>query len=742
MKRISITSATSAVLTIGLLATFISTFLVFKLDEERRDNEFEKAASLISDDIQTTINLHVASIQQSAATVGIMPSISLSQFSSFAKSVKYYPWSEAMRAISWIPIVPDESRYQFENSAKAEGLENFQITERNDDGQLIRSEQRAQYYPVFYIEPLEGNEPAVGFDLGSNQHRLDALSMSTATQASVATSPIELVQRQGSSLGFLIFSPVYVQNTGVLRGFISGVFDIDALVQNAVINNQSTGIEIALIDESHDPLIPIFIGAIKDGTFQELDSGESVSHESVSDIVLPNRVWKLAIDKKDGAFERSIWLWAFPVVGIIPTLAITLSVFSIERRKNTLALLLESKAETEKIDRIMAEDQARHTAEYSKANAELAAITDDWGRLIETANAPIFGVDINENINVWNRKISDITGFDVDDVIGKHFIETMISERHKQMVLEMMGTALGGEGKDVFEVPVKTKDGRILLIVMNSSSRRDSEGNITGAIGVGNDVTLSLKTERERNKLLDEKTELVRRLLQSQEEERGSISFDLHDGPAQYLAGASMFLESHIELKEKISEDESEKMIVTARGYVKSALQDVQRIMAGLRPSALDDLGFIPGLRESSREVARRTGRDVRFTTSLEDSLEIGTNSEIVLYRIAQEAVNNSVKHTHSGTIIVNLATVEEGAPPKPNASGIVPVNKSDIFLQLTIRDYGRGFDYERLINEPSQQRGMGLVGMRERSALIGAWIGCVSNNRGTTVTVKINLTS
>jgi|GEM_PF-2128314 len=689
MRAFTFNSTTA--MTIGLLATVITSLFVFRLDGDRRVLEFQKMSTEVQTDIQKSLDIYHELIADSAAAIGITSSISRNQFASFVQAIENEHLHPAMRAISWIPIVNDESRDQFENRANSEGLDNFQITQRDTNGQLIRSEERALYYPVFYIEPLEGNEPAIGFDLGSNQHRLDALSMSTATESTVATSPIELVQRQGSSLGFLIFSPVYVQNTGVLRGFVSGVFDIDVLVQSSLLSNQSSDIDIALIDESHDPLIPILNGTIDDGIFEERDLARPVSHESVGEIVLPNRVWKLVIGKSDGAFERSTWLWAVPLLGIITSIAIATSILAIERRR-----------------------------QVSEAfNLELEAVSEDLARLIDTANAPIFGVDINGKINEWNANIAATTGYSRDDVIGRDLVDALIPEENQSQVRAVLEAALVGEQTENYESPVVTSDGRTLQILLNSTTRRNGQGEIIGAVGVGQDVTERVRTEIERNRLFTEKADLIRQLLETQEEERAAIAYDLHDGPAQQLSGASMFIESYIAVKDEIDIVESDSIISKAKDSVGLALEEIQRIMAGLRPSSLDDLGLVQSLRESANEVSRRTGHSIEFITQLDERTRFDETIEIVLYRIAQEAVNNAVKHAGGGRVSVELID-------------------RDGVLVLKVKDSGAGFDVDLMMTS-ADKRGMGLVGMRERAAMIGAGLTVTSRaGDGTLVTVEL----
>ena len=149
------------------------------------------------------------------------------------------------------------------------------------------------------------------------------------------------------------------------------------------------------------------------------------------------------------------------------------------------------------------------------------------------------------------------------------------------------------------------------------------------------------------------------------------------------------------------------------------ALEEIQRIMAGLRPSSLDDLGLVQSLRESANEVSRRTGHSIEFITQLDERTRFDETIEIVLYRIAQEAVNNAVKHAGGGRVSVELID-------------------RDGVLVLKVKDSGAGFDVDLMMTS-ADKRGMGLVGMRERAAMIGAGLTVTSRaGDGTLVTVEL----
>ncbi len=167
-----------------------------------------------------------------------------------------------LRALEWIPKVGGDEREHYERLARADGMRNFVFTERGKDGTLAKAKSRDEYFPVFYVEPLAGNEPAVGYDLASDKARLAALATSRDTGQIVATAPIELVQDKSRQYGTLVFAPVYNRPVNNLRdrqrylvGFTLGVFRINELVTG------STKPDLAELAEIH--LFDITPGAVR-----------------------------------------------------------------------------------------------------------------------------------------------------------------------------------------------------------------------------------------------------------------------------------------------------------------------------------------------------------------------------------------------------------------------------------------------------------------------------------------------
>ena len=120
----------------------------------------------------------------------------------------------------------------------------------------------------------------------------------------------------------------------------------------------------------------------------------------------------------------------------------------------------------------------------------------EYVRLIDTANAPIFGIDVHGNVNVWNKTAAQITEFPNAEVLGHNLVNEFITPDFRSAVQTVLDRALLGEETANFEFPVITKSDRRVEVLLNATSRRDARGNIVGVVGIGQDITARKKMER------------------------------------------------------------------------------------------------------------------------------------------------------------------------------------------------------------------------------------------------------
>ena len=147
--------------------------------------------------------------------------------------------------------------------------------------------------------------------------------------------------------------------------------------------------------------------------------------------------------------------------------------------------------------------------ELAKTRREQQRIADDLTQLIDTANAPIIGIDALGKVNEWNQTVARITGFSKEEAIGQDLVETFITDDYKESVRDVLDRALAGDEASNYEFPLYTKAGQRIEVLLNSTTRRDAEGNVTGVVGVGQDITELAKTRREQQRIADDLTQLI-----------------------------------------------------------------------------------------------------------------------------------------------------------------------------------------------------------------------------------------
>ncbi len=221
---------------------------------------------------------------------------------------------------------------------------------------------------------------------------------------------------------------------------------------------------------------------------------------------------------------------------------------------------------------------------------------------------------------------------------------------------------------------------------------------------------------RQREKQLQE---LVGKLITAQEEERRRVAYEVHDGLTQIAIAAHQHLQAFAEDHPPgsiVEEGELDRAVQLAHRTVGEA----RRIIAGLRPTALDDFGLAVAIGQDL-EALHQDGFGVGFDRDLGEE-RLPTEVETTLYRVAQEALTNARKHARAERVEVSL-------------------RKSGGRVRLEVRDTGRGFDPEAVPEASGSGERVGLASMRERVSRLGGDLKLTSvPGRGTSVVAEVPL--
>ena len=222
----------------------------------------------------------------------------------------------------------------------------------------------------------------------------------------------------------------------------------------------------------------------------------------------------------------------------------------------------------------------------------------------------------------------------------------------------------------------------------------------------------------ERSESLQEQLrQLSRQILSAQEEERKQISRELHDVIAQTLTGINVRLAA-LKKEAALNTKHLDRNIARTQRLVEKSVDIVHQFARELRPAVLDDLGLIPALHSFVKIFSKRTRIHVHLK-AFAGIEELEITKRTVLYRVAQEALNNVSRHAQASRVELNIQKFHSAA-------------------HMEIKDDGKSFQVERTLNAKGNKR-LGLLGMRERVEMVGGTF-CVESapGHGTSVRVEI----
>ncbi len=237
---------------------------------------------------------------------------------------------------------------------------------------------------------------------------------------------------------------------------------------------------------------------------------------------------------------------------------------------------------------------------------------------------------------------------------------------------------------------------------------------------LADEAAIALENARLYQSLADREARLqtlAHKLTHMQEEERRLIGLDLHDGLTQLLLSANMHVDTLASLSSHLDGQAGAELNL-ARARLQEAISEARQVVSELRPTVLEDYGLVGGLRHYVTEMSQRENWQLEFMVP-PGEVKLEPVIEAAIFRIVQEALSNSRKYAATSRIRVALQLDETE-------------------LQLQVQDWGRGFN---LTDISEESRHLGLVGMRERTALLNGECHITSQpGKGTNICVRIPL--
>jgi len=360
--------------------------------------------------------------------------------------------------------------------------------------------------------------------------------------------------------------------------------------------------------------------------------------------------------------------------------------------------------------------------------AESLLSSEMLAKIIDGSPIASFVINKQHKVTHWNIAIEALSGIKREEIIGtdeqwrafyakkRPVMAELIVDKAPASTIEAYyrgkckKTGLidaAYEAEDFF--PDLGTTGRWLHFT--ASPIRDDNGEIIGAIETLEDIT-------ERKVAEDNLRYYLREITRAQEAERKRIARELHDDTAQLLGSLSRQLDNFIRKKHGFAPNEV-LILKDLQAQLNRGVQGVHRFVQDLRPSLLDDLGLIPALRSLARGLQESDGIGVDLKV-LGGERRFSPDVELLLFRIVQEALNNTRRHAQASEAQVVVEFAEDRT-------------------KVTIADNGRGFELPGRLDDFTRSGKLGLAGIQERAQLLCGTLEVKSTpGKGTTVMVEV----
>jgi PAS domain S-box-containing protein len=289
-----------------------------------------------------------------------------------------------------------------------------------------------------------------------------------------------------------------------------------------------------------------------------------------------------------------------------------------------------------------------------------------------------------------NRALSRMSGFAAEEYVGHRPLEFTHPDDRETTIPLVNGLYAGRVPSYTIEKRYLKKDGGFFWARATAAGVQDGEGEVVLTLATVEDIS----ERKQAQDALERERQSLGKMLQASDHERQILSYEIHDGLAQYLAAANMQFQAYESLREN-SPQEAEKAYATAVELVRQSHAESRRLINEVRPPVIDETGLEVAISHLVHEQRKRGGPEIEFSSDVQFK-KLLPILENAVYRITQEALTNACRHSKSKRVSVTLT------------------QKGDEVL-LEVRDAGIGFDPDVV-----REGHFGLEGIRQRVRLLG----------------------
>ena len=341
----------------------------------------------------------------------------------------------------------------------------------------------------------------------------------------------------------------------------------------------------------------------------------------------------------------------------------------------------------------------RYREEIAETNKKFTIAAQELQHLINHANAPIFGINWNGEINEWNPVSQKLTGYSKEEVLGKKIFEQVIPKNYHTSIIRIFKNALLDEKSVNYEVPIITINGENKILLLSATPRRDYDGEVIGVICYGQDITDIIGYRERLEKKVEDRTRQLNESLQKEKElstlKTRFVSMASHEfkTPLSTISFAAEYLERYMEKapKEKIQEritkikDQVSNMIYLLNDVLTIGKSEEGKIK--INKASIHILDFIKKLKEDIENTANLKHK-VELNLDFPVNLKINSD-KVLLTNVCSNLLNNATKYspgqdkviwsikTESGELVFTFTDFGIGIPPEDQNKIFEPFHRS-----------------------------------------------------------------
>ncbi len=315
--------------------------------------------------------------------------------------------------------------------------------------------------------------------------------------------------------------------------------------------------------------------------------------------------------------------------------------------------------------------------------------------IINNLNGAVFRCRYDDELTMEyiSEGVKELTGYPLTDFLENHVrsFASLIYKDDRERVIKSVGDSLTLMESFTIEYRIVSEKNEIKWI-LGKGKGIYKENNIIALEGFFSDITDKKNAEEELKSSNDQLHKVAQHFEEVRENERVTLSRELHDDLGQALTAVKIDLAT---IKQNVTDMASVLKINKTSALVSDTIKTVQRITSQLRPQMIDDLGLETAIEWYTKEFEERNR--IKIFLDMDPSLKIAPDASLIIFRILQEALTNVARHSGATTVVINLGKTKAG-------------------LGFSISDNGKGISEDKIYSKNS----FGIINMIERAAVLG----------------------